>query len=509
VIDAGAGNDTVYEYVAESSIAGGAGVGDILRLVASAPAVTINLSSGTDQTTGDTAVVTGFEIIDASAMAANVTFNGTTVADLISTGSGADIIDGKGGNDTIDAGAGNDNVAYYGTEFSLAGGAGVGYTLKVIGSGTAVTINLSNASDQTTADTVTVTGFEAIDGSTASRVMTITGTTGADTLFGGTGADTIDGKGGADSINAGAGNANDIVYYYGGETAITTSSTGRVTLFLKTAVAVNLANSTTDQTSGDSVTVKGFNYVDGSTLSDNLSLSGGSNGNSITGGSGNDTIVGGGGADTLSGGLGNDSFTLDASSLALSARVDGGGGTNALAFAAAASATTVNSATQLVAALTNVQSIDFTATNINASLSLSGAQISSMDGGAANTLRIDINAGDTITITDAAANYDLVGSSYTIYNNAAHSTVIAHLDVIMHSSRSSAGSRSRSSGKAASRGDRSTGGNDQVDPDVGIVPAQPVRARRIVELRDLIRDEDVVGERLKDRAPACAASGRR
>ena len=90
--------------------------------------------------------------------------------------------------------------------------------------------------------------------------------------------------------------------------------------------------------------------------------------------------------------------------------------------------------TELLAALTNVQSIDFTANNVNASVSLSGSQISQMAGGAANTLTMQINGGDTVNITDPASNYDVEYGRqhhelYDLRRCLAHQ-LVAHLSLV-------------------------------------------------------------------------------
>ena len=148
--------------------------------------------------------------------------------------------------------------------------------------------------------------------------------------------------------------------------------------------------------------------------------------------SGNDTINGGGGADTLFGGGGDDTFLVDHSSLSLGTLVDGGGGSSNSVIISANSGAI--SDTELLASLTNIQSIDFTANNVTASLNLSGSQISQMDGGAAKTLELHFNAGDVLNITDPAANYSSVvagnTTTYTIYDDAAHSNVIAHVALV-------------------------------------------------------------------------------
>jgi hypothetical protein len=199
---------------------------------------------------------------------------------------------------------------------------------------------------------------------------------------------------------------------------------------MATAATVDL--SATDQTPGDTTNVINFQNVDASALSSGLSITGSAAANTITGSSGNDTINGGGGADHLFGGGGDDLFIIDDSSLMLGTRIDGGSGNNSVNISA--NSGTVGDA-ELVASLTNVQSIDFTASNVNASLNLSGSQISQMDGGAANTLTLHFDAGDTFNITDPGANV-LVGvpvgnmTTYTIYDDPSHTNVVAHLAMV-------------------------------------------------------------------------------
>jgi Ca2+-binding RTX toxin-like protein len=349
VINAGSGDDTVLYYGVESSIAGGAGTGDVLKLAATAPVVTVNLGAVGDQTSGDAVLVTGFEGVDASLTTAAVAFNGTTSADVIRTGSGADTIDGLGGADVIDAGAGNDVVSYYGAEASVSGGSAGNDTLVMKA---AATVDLSNAADQTSGDTTVVTNIQNVDGSALVVGFSLTGSgldnrltggSGADTIDGGSGADTIDGKGGADSLSGGAG--NDIVNYYGSEAALSGGASGVDTLALKAAVTLDLANA--DQTTGDATVVTNFQNVDGSALAAGFSATGSGLDNALTGGSGADTIDGAGGADTIDGKGGADSITGGAGDdyvyyYGAEAAVGGGLGVDTLNFTAATPALTLN-----------------------------------------------------------------------------------------------------------------------------------------------------------------------
>ena len=322
VIRAGAGDDLVNFRGTEASIDGSAGT-DTLTLKALGGISTIDLSAALDQTTGDTATVTGFENIDATILSAvqGITLTGSNSANTITGGAGNDTIDGNGGADVIAAGGGNDRVSYRGTETSIAGDTGTNtLVLKA-----AVTVDLA-ASDQTSGDTSTVSGFQAIDATAIASALTLSGTTGADTITGGSGADTIDGRGGADVLNGGAG--NDIIDYRGAESALD-GDVGTDTLVLKTLGSISAVNLTlSDQTLGDATTVANFENVDASVLgaSQGLAITGTTSANTITGGSGNDTIHGNDGADVIASGAGDDTVDYWGNETS----IDGGTGTNTL-----------------------------------------------------------------------------------------------------------------------------------------------------------------------------------
>jgi Ca2+-binding RTX toxin-like protein len=418
----GAGNDSITSRGAEISIDGGTGT-DSVVLAASAGTTAINLSvaAGADQTSGDSIAISNFEHVDASALSANLTVTGSTSANTLITGSGNDILDGGGGADSLNAGNGNDTVTYHGSEATIDGGGGT--NTLVLGAG--VSVNLGNA-DQTSGDATTVSNFHNVDAGALGSGVVLTGSSAANTLTGGGGNDILDGAGGADILSAGGG--NDMVIYRGSEASISGGS-GTNTLVLATGVTVDLGNA--DQTSGDSTQVSGFQDIDASGLSSGVFLTGSAGANIITGGSGNDILDGGGGADVLRGGAGNDTFLIDGSSLLLGLSADGGTGLNSVMLGAGAGTV---SDTQLLAALTNIQSIDFTAAGVDAALALSGTQIAQIAGGSANTLTLQLNAGDTVNVTDPAAHYDVatVGqtTTYTLYDDALHSNVVAHLALV-------------------------------------------------------------------------------
>jgi hypothetical protein len=126
-------------------------------------------------------------------------------------------------------------------------------------------------------------------------------TSAGDTIISGEGADIIDGFGGADSINAGGG--NDRVLYNTSAVFINGGS-GRDVLVTTSTDVIDLGNGP-DQSQGTPV-VTGFDDVDGSGATVNLTMSGNVNSNTLQGGSGNDTFRGGGGTDTVLGNGGID-----------------------------------------------------------------------------------------------------------------------------------------------------------------------------------------------------------
>lgn len=171
---------------------------------------TFDLSSATDQSSGDTVVVRNFENLDWTLSGASLTVTGSSAANNIIGSQSSDTIDGGAGLDVIDGQSGSDRITYRSTASAIGGGADVD-TLVVLG---AVTINLNNG-DQTSGDTVTVTGFENVDalGSTAGvtatgrndYLSTLIGGSGADTFTAGSNGARLIGHGGADTLVGGAG----------------------------------------------------------------------------------------------------------------------------------------------------------------------------------------------------------------------------------------------------------------------------------------------------------------
>ena len=159
-------------------------------------AATIDLS--VDQSSGDTANVTGFEKVDASMSSAAVSLTGSSGANALTGGSGNDTIDGGAGADTIYGGDGNDTIIFDGSDVWIAGGTGTD-TLRVTG---AATIDLLAGN---------ISGFEIVDASNSSVAVSLTGDANANVLTGGSGADTITGGDGDDTITGGSGSGADTI----------------------------------------------------------------------------------------------------------------------------------------------------------------------------------------------------------------------------------------------------------------------------------------------------------
>ena len=92
--------------------------------------------------------------------------------------------------------AANDTITYRGTEVSIDGGAGTDMlVLAATGGITSINLGVAAGADQTTGDTVNVTNVESVNAGIFTTALTVTGSSGANTITTGSGNDTIGRRG--------------------------------------------------------------------------------------------------------------------------------------------------------------------------------------------------------------------------------------------------------------------------------------------------------------------------
>lgn len=225
--------------------------------------------------------------------------------ELFVEGPGIEDQDGIFARNTLIGGEGNDSLWGADGRESLAGGAGADWLYGGVG------------------------------------LDTLLGGEGNDTLIGGDGADLIEGGAGADSIDGGAG---DDTIDYDPADPFADGGDDFDTLVIRTPVVITL-ESTIDQVAGGGIT-RGFEAVDGASVTAALTLVGSSTRNRLAGGSGNDRIEGREGNDTIEGGAGDDTLEGGAGDdLVLGGAgqdwLDGGGGFDIASYADATVGVTV------------------------------------------------------------------------------------------------------------------------------------------------------------------------
>ena len=205
--------------------------------------------------------------------------------------------------------------------------------------------------------------------SAQTEAFSITGSAGSDWLVGGTGNDTIGGGSGGDTIDGGAG--DDTITFDGSEILIA-GGAGDDTLKVTGAAEIDLSSSL-DQASLETATVTGFENVDASTSSADVSLTGDANGNVLIGGQGTDTINGGGG---------NDTITFDGSDVSIA----GGVGIDTLIVKGAATITlSVGTVTGFENADASTSSAAVSLTgDANGNVLIGGSGADTLDGGGGN-----------------------------------------------------------------------------------------------------------------------------
>lgn len=341
VINGTAGNDTLQGTADADDINGLAG-DDILRA-----------GAGDDYLQGGL----GNDTLDGGANSNNwadfVGFSGATVGVVVDLAAGT-ATDGQGGADTLIGIEGVDDTPF---DDTIKGDAGRNYFRLGLGNDTVdgrdgfdqvlyesaasgVSVNLSTGVASGTAiGNDTLSSIEAVTGSYFNDTIVLRnfeggfafGRAGDDTLTGGTLSDTFYGGSGNDTINGGDGSGTDAVVYSntsfdGGTKALTNKG---VTVNLKTGIAID--------NWGDTDTLTGIEFVEGSSLDDVITGGNPANGSGAT--DGFEGFRGLGGNDTIDGGAGFDRVYYDNSPTAVTVTLggtasgtasDGWGGTDTL-----------------------------------------------------------------------------------------------------------------------------------------------------------------------------------
>jgi Ca2+-binding RTX toxin-like protein len=297
-LEGGSGNDTLAGGAGNDTLVGGTGV-DVASYAAATTGLVISL------------VANGAMAVDGFGTDSLVSIEGLeggSFNDSLTGDAGANLLLGGLGDDTLNGGAGND---------TLNGGLGVD-TATYADAGAGVTVSLAVTTAQVTggAGTDLLVGIENLIGSSLSDVLT--GNAGANRIEGGDGNDRITGGAGADTLVGGEGNDLFIVSTFAdhatgevidggaGTDELRYTGTTAGTLVLGAGVSVErvvigTGIGTTAVASGTAAI-----NVDGSALTDGVTIIGNSGANRLIGGAGNDSLEGGNGNDVLIGDTGDD-----------------------------------------------------------------------------------------------------------------------------------------------------------------------------------------------------------
>jgi serralysin len=258
---------------------------------------------------------------------------GSSASDVLIGNAANNVLDGRGGTDTaVFSGA---RSQYQVTQLS-DGSVSVVDLRSGAPDGSDIVWNVESFkfSDKqyTLAEVLTNTGSQTLPPSEpVPQALTLTGTSGNNTLNGGAlddiisglgGADTLNGNGGADALDGGSG--NDKLYGGDGDDLLIGGSggdkldggAGTDTASYATATAgvtANLGSTSSNRGDASSDSYVSIENLTGSDFADTLTgnssankLVGGLGADKLTGGGGNDTLIGGAGADTIDGGTGTD-----------------------------------------------------------------------------------------------------------------------------------------------------------------------------------------------------------
>ncbi|RZT06066.1 Ca2+-binding protein, RTX toxin-related [Duganella sp. CF402] len=357
---AGAGDDTVYSYLASYTLGanlenliymgawasfsgtgnalnnrfqlatasnalfdGGAG-SDTLVLGGAAGDYAVSYASGVTTLSGKGSqiVLRNIEFVtfsDGKQSIAQVLHNtGTEGNDVLTGTAGNDLLDGGLGADTLSGGAGNDTyvVDHIGDVVrELAGGGSVDLVKAGLAAGQTWTLGENVEDGQLTGNAAANLSGNALDnvltGNGANNVLrgdagndTLSGGAGNDSLVGGAGHDYLDGGLGNDTLVGGSGN-NIYVLDSSGDKIIDGATGSDVDLVVTTLKSYTLAADL------DNLIYTGSSTFTGSGNAGHNQLQGGAGNDVLKGLAGSDTLTGGDGNDTLTGGADGDQFVFN------------------------------------------------------------------------------------------------------------------------------------------------------------------------------------------------------
>ncbi|KQW78746.1 VCBS domain-containing protein [Brevundimonas sp. Root1279] len=305
-VNGGSGDDLVYSDAGDDDLRGGTASNDTISFENTLNGITVNLSNGGFQHTGDGFdMITGFENVIGSAY--NDTITGNELTNLISGGEGNDTLNGAGGADLMVGGNGNDWYYVDNAGDMVVDTSGVDRV-----STTLATYQLAAELENLYGQSATGHHFTGNDGAN-----TIAGFSGNDVLVGGLGGDTLIGMAGNDTLYGGVGTPNtmiggagdDTYYVDSNDTYVEAAGEGVDTVMVSLNTHTARANVENMVFTGAGAFTGGGNALN----------------NSITGGAGNDTLTGGAGNDTLNGGDGVDIARLSGLASGYSITQEGAG----------------------------------------------------------------------------------------------------------------------------------------------------------------------------------------
>ncbi len=397
----GAGRDSYIVYDSATSITSGGGNDSVLSFVnfTTTDASLSYLKAAATTSTAPAAADSAINLANTGTGAS--TLVGNTAANQLTGGSGNDLLSDADivyndsatwveakfskGADSLIGGSGNDTYVLSNRNDLVtdSGGNNSVYTLVDFDSNDSAKVSLSGGA---TIQTLTLIGQIGASG----RTLVGSSAGGAnllDSTYGG--SNTLSDGGGANTLDGGNGNDTYMVSHTG--TTITDS-----------------AGTDTVSLSGTTVTNAAVTYTLGATL-ENLTAT-------------QTTAV------NLAGNTQDNLITISATSAAnASTRVDGGAGADTLAVSGSFANFNINSlisgsGASGVSKLSNIETLSF-ADNTSETITVSGADIRKLIGSPSTALTLKLDAGDTLTVSDAAADFVRTDNTYVFYNPGS-----AHVD---------------------------------------------------------------------------------